>query len=208
MQKTIPAKFKQSKIGLETHQISNDLLNAFLSSIHTLSGSFESDAVTVSARAREADGYASILLRQLSQHLPSSTDEVTVMPGLHDHTVLYHIILRESTDELKEVHIKTISNAHLSLLSYQIFDEGLQLSLGEPHSLLFTHDGNVLLFLLIWWWEDDPCSGSIPYASDISSSSAYQELVVFWLGLKLHWEVVDLLVGQKTNVSWIGWLEI
>ncbi len=83
-----------TRIQYKTHKISNDLLNAFLSSVNTLSGSFERDIVTACARAREANSYTAIFLRQLSQHLPSPTDEVTVMPGVHDHTVLYHVILK------------------------------------------------------------------------------------------------------------------
>ncbi len=83
-----------TRIKYDTHKISNDFLNAFLSSVNTISGSFESDIVTVCARAREANSYTAIFLRQLSQHLASPTDEVTVMPGVHDHTVLYHVILK------------------------------------------------------------------------------------------------------------------
>lgn len=86
-----------TKTGFKTNQISDDLVYAFLSSVYAISGSFDGDAVTVRARAGKANGHASVLLRQLSKHLPSATDEVTVIPGVHDHSVLNDIILLKTT---------------------------------------------------------------------------------------------------------------
>lgn len=195
----IPTKQPVTKTGFQTNQISDDLVYAFLSSVYAISGSFDGDAVTVRARAGKANGHASVLLRQLSQHLPSATDEVTVIPGVHDQSVLNDIILLQMTSlgpGNKDIFIK-LKCFNNTVLSYQVFYEDLQLFLGEPYGLLFTHDGNTLLFRLVWRGEDDPCSGSVSHATDISSTSAYQELVVLGFGLKLHWEVADLLVGKQ-----------
>lgn len=76
-----------------SYQVLDDLLDAFLGGVHAVLGPLQSDPLTVGPRAREADGHAAVLLRQLPQHLASPAHEVAVVASVYDHAVLHHIVL-------------------------------------------------------------------------------------------------------------------
>lgn len=80
-----------------SHQVLDDLLDAFLGGLHAVLGSLQSDPLTVGPRAREANSYSAVLLRQLPQHLASPTHKVAVVANVYDHAVLHHVVL-ESED--------------------------------------------------------------------------------------------------------------
>lgn len=80
-----------------SHQVLDDLLDAFLGGLHTVFGSLQSDTLTVGSSAREAHSYAAILLCQLPQHLASPTYKVAVMANVYYHAVLHYIVLERET---------------------------------------------------------------------------------------------------------------
>lgn len=76
-----------------SHQVLDDLLDAFLGGLHAVLGSLQSDPLTVGPRAREANSYSAVLLRQLAQHLASPAHKVAVVANVYDHAVLHHVVL-------------------------------------------------------------------------------------------------------------------
>lgn len=81
--------------------------------------------------------------------------------------------------------------------AHQVFDEDLQLFLGQTHGLLFPYDGDQLLLRVVRRREDDASPRPVAHPADIGPTAADQEFMVLWFGLQLSREVVDLLKGAR-----------
>lgn len=73
-------------------QVFDDLLDALSGCLHTFLGTLESHFVTLCARPWEANHHPTVLLGDFPQDLASSNNKMTVVLGVHQHVVFYHII--------------------------------------------------------------------------------------------------------------------
>lgn len=86
---------------LDAYQVFNDLLDALSGRLYTFLGTLESHFVTLCARPWETNHHPTVLLGDFPQDLASSNNKMTVVLGVHQHVVFYHIILHIKTRERK-----------------------------------------------------------------------------------------------------------
>merc|ERR1719334_3045412 len=64
-------------------QVSDNLLNASLGTVHTVMRSLQHHAVTFHTTAREADRHTAVIISNLSQNLAATGNKVSVVFGIY-----------------------------------------------------------------------------------------------------------------------------
>lgn len=86
---------------------------------------------------------------------------------------------------------------------YQVFDQVLQLLLGQTNCFFFANDGDHLLLAVVWRWENDAGASLVPHTANVGSTAADQEFMILGFGLQLSGEVVDLLNTKKEEIQFL-----
>ena len=92
--------------------------------------------------------------------------------------------------------------------THQVLDPSLQFCLGQSNGILGSHDDDDLAVGVFLSWEDDPGTGLVSDALNVSALTADQELVMLGLGSDLCDAAGQLLLVRHVHQHLFGFLNI